>query len=182
MAALLRDCLHPRGLGGVLPWLNEDKAMKVYQVHSYREYQRKIAKRTFFIVYKRLRPPQFLLSWEETCTCCCVRNCFHGSSRSLRAAERQHWAVGRAVAAWQSRFVQHRALRDVPSAGRQLWGIFLLLSAKEQVAFKDTNVPLETILIRAWLWIPWLLLLRPVATGLGPWSGGNVSARHLHVF
>lgn len=44
MAVLLRDYPHPGGLGGVLPWMNEDKAVKLYRVHSYREYKRKISK------------------------------------------------------------------------------------------------------------------------------------------
>lgn len=99
----------------------------------------------------------------------------------LLPAEQQHWAAGRAMAAWQSHFVQHGALRDVPSAGQWLGGIFLLLSAKEQMAFKHTNVPLKTVLIRAQLWIPWLLWLRSVTTGLGPGAGVNVSVRHLRV-
>lgn len=40
MAALLGDCLHPRGIGGVLPWMNEDKGVKLYQGHSYSVYKK----------------------------------------------------------------------------------------------------------------------------------------------
>jgi len=55
------------------------------------------------------------------------------------------------VDAQQSHFVQHGAHGELPAAGQWLRGVFLLLSAKEQVAFKDMNVPLETILKRAGL-------------------------------
>lgn len=164
----------PEDLGGVscLEWM-KTKLWSFTKFVVTENIKLKSAKHRFFIVCKRLSP-QFLLSWEETCTCCRVWNYFHGSSCHLWAGERQHRAVGRAVAGWQSRFVRRRALGDVPVAREWLWGVFLLLSAKEQVAFKDTNVPLETILIRARLWIPWLLWLRPVTAWLGPGPGGNV--------
>lgn len=78
MAAHIRDCLHPREVG--LCWMNDWRASCEASPSSWlQRILQKINKtEIFYYVWKaimyKLSPPQFVLSWEETGTCCHIWN------------------------------------------------------------------------------------------------------------
>lgn len=102
MAARLRDCLHLRELGVCcLEWINEEKAVKLHQVHGYKEYHRKSVKHIFLICIKGWVLLSFCFP-ERKLALAAVYEILWWIIPSLWAAERQHWAAGRAVTTWQS--------------------------------------------------------------------------------